>query len=71
MGSNDYLFLLIPGIRIENNRNKEDVACVDDIRFSGVQSDNGYPKVKSREQPFDYLYWKKGDKYQDFYIAGG
>ena len=71
MGSNDYWFLLIPGIGIKNNRNGKDFAFVEDIRFSGAQSDNGYPEVCSGVCSFDKLYSKRGDKYKAFFIAGG
>jgi hypothetical protein len=36
MQSNDKDFLFTPGIRIFNDRNEEDFACVDDNLFSGI-----------------------------------
>ena len=71
MYSDDNYFLSIPGIDIYNDRKQKDIAIVTDDLFSGAQSDNGYPEVYSAELPFDHLYCKKGDKYQDFFIAGG
>ncbi len=62
MWSDDEWFLDAPGIRIYNDRNQKDFAVVDDNLFSGMEKDSTYPNVYEGEFPFDFLYWKEGDK---------
>ena len=71
MLTDDFYFLSTPGIGIRNYRDDSDFACVDDNYFSGLLSDSDYPQVKEGERKNDRLYFKKGDKYKEFYIAGG
>ncbi len=49
MLSNDEYFLSILGLNIQNNRNEKDFAFVDDSLFSGMNTNNTYPKKELRE----------------------
>ena len=53
-------------------RNEKDIACIDDNEYSGCLANNTYPKKRSGEyNEEDDIFYKKGDKYNNFYIAGG
>ena len=70
LGSNNFVFLYINGLRIYNDRSEKDFAVLGNIYFEGMEIQANYPQKGQQIRNYDSAYWKKGDSVNNFFISG-